>query len=469
MAIDLFSSLNIKDSQYSVMIPTGTLLDLITGTFVPGEDGAVICDGGIAPTNGIHGPPGSFKSTVSDGFVVNALERFPNSQWINYDTEQSKRDKDRLLDMSSLYRDNPEKRKQHLSELEHRVKILNLSEYPYLEDFMEVVDKVYQEKMKHLKDFTVETPFLDRFTNKSRRMILPTFITIDSYSKAVVRTIEAIISKSGESSSDANMTHAKEALIKNRFLRKLPKMAESAGIYFIMTAQNAAKMVMDGGPPKKVTQYMSQGETIKGVGSDFLFLIQSDFDMRTPRLCQDSNKNCDYPYPTGLTSPSEMSEVTFTVNRCKNHGAGLRFSPVVSQTNGYEPNITNYNYLRVNGYFGLGTDKTRPRPALLPDQFFMRTTAYEKLTDPKMSRAVEILAQLYLVQSSWTIMDKEVPFDITPQKLHEFLQKSGYAQDDILASRGWWTYKGTEWDKVPYLSLYDVLALACGKYKPKWK
>ena len=99
----------------------------------------------------------------------------------------------------------------------------------------------------------------------------------------------------------------------------------------------------------------------------------------------------------------------------------------------------------------------------------MRTTAYEKLTDPKMARAVEILAQLYLVQSSWTIMDKEVPFDITPQKLHEFLQKSGYAQDEILHSRGWWTYKGTEWDKVPYLSLYDILALACGKYKPKWK
>ncbi|MBO7713232.1 MAG: hypothetical protein J6S85_06650 [Methanobrevibacter sp.] len=469
MSFDLFGQIGIKDSQYSLMVPTGTLLDLITGTFVPGENGSVICDGGIAPTNGIHGPPGSFKSTVSDGFVVNALERFPGSQWINYDTEQSKRDKYRLLDMSSLHRENPQKRKTHLEDLDKRIRIVNLSDYAYLEDFMEIVDKVYQEKMKRLKDYTVETPISDKYSDNNRRMILPTFITIDSYSKAVIKTVDAIISKSGESSSDANMTAAKEALIKNRFLRKLPKMAERAGIYFVMTAQNAAKMAMDGGPPKKVTQYMSQGDTIKGVGSDFLFLIQSDFDMRTPRLCQDSNKNCDYPYPTGLTSPSEMSEVTFTVNRCKNHGAGLKFTPVVSQTNGYEPNITNYNYLRVNGYFGLGTDKTRPRPALLPDQFFMRTTAYEKLTDPKMARAVEILAQLYLVQASWTIMDKEVPFDITPQKLHEFLQKSGYAQDDILASRGWWTYKGTEWDKVPYLSLYDILALACGKYKPKWK
>ena len=469
MAFDLFSSLNIKDSQYSVMIPTGTLLDLITGSFIPGEKGSVICDGGIAPTNGIHGPPGSFKSTVSDGFVVNALERFPGSQWINYDTEQSKRDKDRLLDMSSLYRDDLNKRATHLKELEQRVKILNLSEYPYLEDFMEVVDKVYQEKTKHLKDFIVETPILERHGTTTRKMILPTFITIDSYSKAVVRTIDAIITKSGESSSDANMTHAKEALIKNRFLRKLPKMAESAGIYFVMTAQNSVKMGVDGGALKKVTQYMDQGDTVKGVGSDFLFLIQSDFDMRTPKLCQDDKKNCDYPYPTGITSPTEMSEVTFRVNRCKNQGAGLRFTPVVSQTNGYEPNITNYNYLRSHGRFGLGTDNARPRPALLPDQFFMRTTAYEKLTDPKMARAVEILAQLCLVQSSWTIMDKEVPFDITPEKLHEFLQKSGYAQDDILHSRGWWTYKGTEWDKVPYLSLYDILALACGKYKPKWK
>ena len=76
MSFDLFGQIGIKDSQYSLMVPTGTLLDLITGTFVPGENGSVICDGGIAPTNGIHGPPGSFKSTVSDGFVVNALERF---------------------------------------------------------------------------------------------------------------------------------------------------------------------------------------------------------------------------------------------------------------------------------------------------------------------------------------------------------------------------------------------------------
>lgn len=465
---DLFGDAGISDSKVVPMVPTGTLLDYMTGEFVPGMDGATICDGGLAPTNGTHGPPGTFKSTLTDGWMVNALERWPETRYLDYDTEQSKRNKDRLARMASLYRDDPEKRAAHVSDVENRIRVKNLTDYPYIEDFLEDIKTMYDAKMKNLKNWMVETPILDSRSGKPRRMILPTFICLDSLSKAVVKTVDQAMLKAGDTSGDSNMSAAREALMKNRILRRLPKMAETAGFCFFFTAQQADVMSTDGGPPKKVTQFMRQGEKVKGTGSDYMFLVQSDFEVRSPKLCLDGDKKCDYPYPSGITAPAEMSEVQFTVNRCKNHGAGLRFLPVVSQTNGYEPAVSDYNFLRKNGFFGLGTDRARPRPALMSDQFFMRTTAYEKLKDPKMARAIEILAQLYMVQTSWTIMDKVVPFDITPEQLAEFLNKSSYAMGDILASRGWWTYKGTKFDDQPYMSLYDILAIAAGAYKPKF-
>ena len=463
---DLFSETNINDSPVIPMINTGTLLDYMTGAHVPGLNGTTILDGGIAPTNGVHSPPQTFKSTISDGFLINAMERWPESRFFNYDTENAKRDKHRLTAMSSLYRDDPVKRAEHRENIADRIRVKNLTDYPYLDDFLEDVQKIYEKKMKTLKSWEVETPLLDVKTGKPKRMILPTFITVDSLSKAKLKAIESVLDSKGDTSSEANMTAAREALFKNRILRRIPRMAEEAGIYFMFTGQNATKMETGNSMPSKEIQFMRAGEKVKGVGSDYLYLVQSDFEVRSPRVCQDGNKECDYPYPGGITAPAEMSEVQFQVVRCKNHGAGLRFLPVVSQSHGYESTLTDYNYLRKQAkYFGLGKDMARPRPILKPDSFFMRTTAYEKLLDYPTARAVEILSQWYMVLTSWTITNTEVQFKMTPEELMDKLSKSGYMQDDILNSRGWWTYAKND---RPYMSLFDILALAAGQYKPKF-
>lgn len=465
---NLFSEVKIPDSTVVPMCNTGTLLDYITGAMVPGVDGQTYTDGGVAPTNGVHGPAGSFKSTVSDGMLINAQERFPGSQHLNYDTENCKRDKNRLVRMCSLYRDDPVKREAHLKDMAERTRLKNTSDYTYLEDFLEDMYKLCDAKRKHIKDFTVETPLYDPYTGKNKLMILPTFVSIDSLSKATLKGLDAVLLKHGDTSSEANMAAAREALMKNRVLRRIPSIAESLGIYFMFVGQNTKVMETGNSMPSKEMQHMRAGEKVKGVGSDFLYSLQSDIEVRQPRLCLDGNKECDYPYPSGLTNPAEMSEVNFTVVRSKNSSSGTRFQPVVSQSNGYEPALSNYNYLRNHKYFGLGRDPVRPRPALRPDTFFMRTTAYEKLLDYRTFRAVEIVAQLHMVQTHWTIMDKTVPFDITPEQLYEKMSKSGYMQDDILASRGWWTYNGTQFKDQPYMSLMDILRLACGEFKPKF-
>ena len=186
---DLFEDIGIPDSKVVPMVNTGTLLDYLTGAFVPGTDGSVVMDGGLAPTNGMHGPPQAFKSTISDGMLVNAAARWPHSRFLNYDTENAKRNKERIASMSSLYREDPIKREEHLKELSSRIRVKNLTDYPYLDDFLEHVNEIYDRKMKNKKDWIVETPIYDPLTGKPKQMMLPTFITVDSLSKAKLKAI----------------------------------------------------------------------------------------------------------------------------------------------------------------------------------------------------------------------------------------------------------------------------------------
>lgn len=461
-----FSSLGVSDSPSLPYFPTGTLVDLLVGKFVPGVGGAMFLNGGIGTTNAVVGPPQAFKSTTDNGLIINAVARIPDAEALIYDTEGSLKDKSRILEMSSLYRDDPVKRLEHLKDLDKRIIVVGRSQFPYLDDFDELVKKVYAERKAKIKDFMTEIPLLDPITGQPMRIVKPLFIVIDSLSKAKVKVSEDMLDKHGASSSETNTMAMREALAKNRITGKYPYYAETAGIYFSMTAQIANKIEMNSYlPPSKDIQFMRQGEKLKGVGSDFLYLVSTHLEVRSPKVLLDSNKECEYPLPSGITSPTEMNEVTMTVVRCKNHGAGTQFKPVLSQSFGYEPDLTNYHYLRTMGYFGLGTNKVHPRPCLLPDMTFTRKTAYEKLSDHRVSRAVEILAQLCFVQSCWTIADAKVPFSIKPEDMAEALAKTSFGVSEILDSRGWWTYGKSD---TQYLSLYDILGIVNNTYTPKF-
>jgi hypothetical protein len=108
----------------------------------------------------------------------------------------------------------------------------------------------------------------------------------------------------------------------------------------------------------------------------------------------------------------------------------------------------------------------RHAPLLMPEETLQRTTVYDALRENRrLGRALEILSQLCFVQNNWTLRDLPVPFNIDPQVMADKLHTSGIAIDDILDSRGWWTYGD---HPQPFLSLYDILAIVQGAYKPKF-
>lgn len=464
--MSLLSKLAIADAPFIPYLNTGALLDLMTGQFIPGVDGSVILNGGIASTDAVMGRPQVFKSTTANGLVINAMARYPRSETIIFDTEFSLKDKSRLARMSDLYMDDLEKRAAHLADLESRMVITDPTEHD-LETFFQVIKSVHDAKVADPKSYIVETPLLDPKTGMPRMMMVPTFIIIDSWSKGKIKSVINMLEQYSASDSKLNTIYMAEGNGKNKILGQLPQMAARAGIYFTLTAHIGNKFDLGSYlPSPKDMQYMKQSDTLKGVGSDFMFLISNLREVRSPKVLVDSNKECEYPFSSGFTSPSEMSSTTMVLTRCKNNVSGTQFSPVVSQTRGYESSLTNYNYLRENGYYGLGTNKVNPRPSMYPTVTFTRKTANEKLQDYKTARAIEITAQLKFIQSNWSISDLPVPFNLTPDQLTEALDKAGCARDDILESRGWWTYDKT--NPRNYLSLWDILAIVDGSYKPKF-
>ena len=470
MQMSLLSAIKAEDADQLPYLNTGSLLDLATGTFQLGIDGSTLLSGGLAMTNGIQGRPQTFKSTMALGWLMNAAARYVGTEVYIYDTENSLK-KERLARMPNLHRDDAIRRAGMIGTLMDNMRIVDKTQHD-LDSFVETVKEMAEIKAKRRDEFVVETPFADRKTGKPMRILKPTFVVFDSWSAAGTKIGDELLEKHGSLDSETNMYFMREALAKTKTLNQLVQMGPKLGIYFILTAHLGDKRMENPMiPPSKDLQFMKQGDKVKNVGASYQFLMSHGIETRVVQQLVDSNKEAMYPYPTGITSPTEMNAITSIMTRSKNRGAGVQFRTVVTQTDGIDVELSNYDYLRENEYFGLcGADgksnKVNHRPMLKPDTSLSRTTATAKLVDYKTSRAVELLAQLCFVQNNWSMRDLLVPFDMSPDVFADaLLTKCDYAVDDILNSRGWWTYGEHE---RHYLSLFDIMTIITGHYRPKF-
>jgi hypothetical protein len=451
------SALNISDNDFVPYLNTGTPFDMISGAFTPGAKGELILNGGLAGTNAFNGRPKLFKSTKALSLIMNALAIYPTAEALVHDTERSLQ-KPRVLKLANSTMLNP-------VNLEDRLRITDQRTMG-AEALYTLINQLCDEKGKHVKDYTVESPFLDPKTGKPLLIMTPTIIGVDSFSELASAAVQAIYDKSDDiGTSDKNMEFMKDGIIKKRFMSHLPALSARYGIYFVLTAHIGSKIMEDPyAPNPKELQHMRQGEKIKGVGSAYNFICSNILEMRVAKLLQDNDKNCQYP--DQYSSDTELSLVTSILSSCKNNGSGTQSQNIISQQQGYLPDLTRYHYLKENDYYGLVGSKQSHSPILRPDVTLTRTTVRDKLLDYKTARALEIITQLHFIQNNWSMRDSPINFML---KLTDFAEKltnnSSYAIDDILESRGYWTYDKT--NPRSYLSLFDIIQMISGNYKPK--
>jgi hypothetical protein len=102
----------------------------------------------------------------------------------------------------------------------------------------------------------------------------------------------------------------------------------------------------------------------------------------------------------------------------------------------------------------------------MPDYKVGRTTIRQALeTDVKLRNAVRIMSEMLQASNEWRFLPKE--WLCTPKELYEDIKAKGYDWDELLNTRGYWTFDQYT-HPVPFLSFIDLLKMRVGLYHPYW-
>lgn len=451
---------------YKILYNIGAMMDLPTGSYVRGVKGENILNGGFGALVAMVGRPNFFKSTIEHYMTLSAASRIAASgyaPYINtYDTEMNIH-LDRLLIFSRRFKEfkDIDIIEAGIWKITDSTKHLGDEWYRILKDFLK------SDKIKNKRQYIKDTPFIDKKGQVIKAMI-PTFSEVDSLTKFVTADVEEISNKNAIGESGGNMIFARASLGKARLLMELPAVCNAASHYTIVTSHVSDISSMGATPnqpPQKKLQHMRQGEKIKGVPDDFLFLTNSLWQATNSTVLMNAARTGpEFPRTreTQEESPADLNKVTLKLLRNKSGPSGYVMDILVSQIEGVLPTLSEFFFIKENGRFGLEGSNTNYHLALLPEVSLQRTTVRENIdNNEKLRRAIKITADILQIKQLYP----SLPFEIPDLKvLREKLDKQ-YGWDLLLNTRDFWTFDQYE-NAVPFLSSMDILEMYYDLYVP---
>lgn len=450
--MSLAASVGFKNSSLFPYLNTNTAFDMATCTYLQGFDGRWYMYGGVGPVTGVVGRSGYYKSTIIDYLASQVLRIYPGSQVFKLDTEQT-------MNMYDRYENNladimtPD-------EVVERVHITNKSETSFKE-FVDLIKNIGKEKQDKKKDYLVETPFLDKFSGKPVKFMIPTIVILDSISELVVTANVDILLSSDMEDKRANTADLIDGRIKKRLMSALTVWAREYGIYFFVSAHVGDKKDLDMYHPEpSQNQWLSSSDKIKSAGNNFFFLPNLLFQCGKPSPLINKEKMPIYPLneDSNVHDKIDLNSLPVKILRNKSNITGGVIPFVCSQSTGINSSLTYYDYLTKNNVLNkVGHNYTS---CLFPNDLKLnrKNIRRECESNYRLNRALELIFQLSWLNDYWNLSRLSVDVPKTAELLLEGINRSkSIAIDDILESRGYWTYD----DKCerPYLSLMDVCSM----------
>ena len=461
----LFEDIMVEISTFCPHLNTGSILDIATGAFIDGLNGNMVLNGGLGLTNAAGGRSQTQKTTTTLSHVINAYARLYGVEMIVDDSEKAL-SLDRIFSLSNIPLTDEQK---------NNVKLVTQDNYT-LDELYALVEEIVKKKLSNKKAYTMEMPILGNNGKTSLKILKPTFIVVDSWSKASTAKFEEMLKSKLDTKSDdfvikksitdssTNTAYMKEGLDKKKMLGMLASYAEKASIYFFFTFHVGDKVEMDPySPAPKTLQFMRGRDKSKDTGSNFLFLMNNLIDCRGSKtLLDDARKGPLYPSTRYNYGKDEIQEISQVLARCKNNASGASIPCVISQSRGISNGLTYYHYLKEKKYFGLMNNSRVHQLYLKKDINISRTTIYDLChgDNEKFKRALELTGQLCYIQNNWYFDKTTSPFGMDIKDLAERLEEKKLL-DRVLTSRGWITNLDSKNPhlKQEYLSLMDVLNL----------
>lgn len=453
----ILKDLNFERGFGSFFYNTNTLYDLVVGSTVFGRDKNAknnkdcwLINGGITiGINAIIGKGKTYKSTLMGSLLVNVLSIYKDSDLLIIDTEDSiSRDEDRLNRFAEYNEFNIN---------DDNIQIISGTDYDIDKAYKKILE-ICELKEKYKKDLIVETPFIDKVTNKNRKMWIPTFIFIDSFSEMEGATEEDFVEAQGIGGKKTKMIWMNDGNNKTVFIRRMRKLCEKYGLCLICSAHIGKNNEMDNPmPTPKQLQYMNQDEKMKRVGALLEYLSSILIKTSNLTILKDSNKNTLYDIENANIPVDDLNEVIIKTVRTNNVNAGKATPFVISQSCGFLGSLTNYHYLRSMNYRGLIGSAQKHKCVLKQDVVLSRNTIRTLMKENyELRRAIELTTQYVYIKYNYNTNILPFDFSFEPEEFLDKLNKNSIKVNDILNSRGYWSYSKEE---RPYMSLFDVLSL----------
>lgn len=474
-----FFQMPAKQSPYlRVNLNVGCLMDIPTGSPVKAINGQYLTNGGHNGSIIFVGPGNSYKSALAD--YVNQVAAFRAhhlSPGQKYDTENNTYIPGLELRLRRIVKPN----EPDWFEGENpRWLVTEASLYKGDEWFKMAKDWMLSKK-KQGASFKVDTPLINK-NGKAIKILLPTFVSIDSISMFIVEAVQELYDKTDLGDAKQNMVAMNSGRFKKNMIDQLPDLLVGTNTYFTGTVHYGQAFQLDPyAPQHKPSQYSETGKKLKGVPENIMFLSTCMWLIKNVnKLHFKTDKNVQkYPLRDAGedNNPDDLNIVTMQQWRCKTGPSGYHLEIIVSQKYGILENLTHFHFLRQHGMYGLtgeitGTDNFKDVSCvLLPEVKLSRTTVRSLLDENhRLSRAISICADMLQMSQYWAehlrAIDKRL-LELTPATLYEKVKQNGYSWDMILDTRYWYSLDDTAHEQLE-LSTLDIMRMALGTYHPFW-
>ena len=459
-------------SRPKFYVNVGCCFDIPTGSPVVGSKGETIINGGIANTTGVVGNGNTFKSTLLHYFMLSAYDKINASKTVEtlmqtYDTEVNV-SPERLRGLANKF---DYINKDNLFNQETGEWIITDKSIYNAEEWMESQREFLLERKKTEKGNLVSSPFLT-LEGKPLKLMPFLFTEVDSLSEFETTATVDMATKNELGDKSTNTLFMRQGLMKTKFLMELPKLSHNTNTNFLITAHVGQEINMATGPmapqPQKKLQHLKGGNKIKGVSDKFFFLMSNLWHVfNVVPLINQSNRTVEYPLKDVLEKETELNVLKVRQLRGKSGPSGYILDTIVSQTEGILGSLTEFHKIKAEGRYGLTGSNIKYHLDIMPEVTLSRPTIRSLLdNDAKLRRAVNITSELLQIEEYWSGHFQELI--CTPKELYDDLKDLGYDWDELLNTRGWWTYDQYA-DYLPnFLSTVDLLKMRKGLYTPYW-
>ena len=473
------------ESNLQIGLNVSPIFDMLTTSMIKGKNGVWYQNGGLMPINGLAGGNNTQKTgkTVKD--VAALLYRFQSSVILYGDTESTldisrlAEEVDRLFGIDGYFADNIEDIRFHYmpnsagidgTELHNKV----IEIYKTIHGLSESKDKADQEAYKQL---FLDTPFWSQKAGKHIQVMQPILFICDSISEVLFDNLmfkqfdDGDMDEGGKKRTrDMEIGNLRRILMTDTCI-----LGPRVGLRSYWIAQSADVINMDGRPKEKDSTFLRHNKKLAApkamlklphIGIEIIkgtVLKQPDHSVTYPR-------GKDSTISTNAKSNPELVQYFTTVFRNKSGSSGGDIAFVASQAEGILINLSMYDMLKDNKYFGLEGNNTRHQCALLPEVSMTRPTVRDMIegpeANPKLQRAIEICWQLWYEQTFWDNFPEE--WKLTPSELYAKGKEQGLDWDDILENTIYY------WHDQPLikkhtLTIYELMEIVVGGKKPYWK